>query len=152
MSSNNKELTTLTGLNRTKQWFEQAIPSPTVEQACVQIGCGYEETAERARTLGDKKAESALNLSAKIWKKAGKGEIDYILNDLDRAQLLDDIVDEIVTRIGEAHMLGLDIIGALDEVNRSNFSKFEDGKPVFSEQGKISKGKYYTPPNLKPYI
>ena len=139
-------------LQRTKEWFEIAIPNPTVEQACIQIGCGYEETAERARTLGDARAERVLNLSSNVWKEARQNEIDHILYGLDKVQLLDDIVDEIVTRVGEAHMLGLDIIGALAEVNRSNFSKFENGKPVFNEQGKISKGKDYTPPQLESFI
>lgn len=152
MSSDNKELTALTGLNRTKQWFEIAVPTPTIKQACIQIGCGYEETAELAGTLGDVQLSMQLYRGSNKWKKAGKNEIKHISSDLDRVQFLDDIVDEIVTRIGKAHMLGMDILGALEEVNRSNFSKFENGKPLFNEQGKISKGEHYTPPNLTPYI
>ena len=73
-------------------------------------------------------------------------------NDKDKVQMLDDIVDEIITRVGIAHTMGFDIEGALAEVNRSNFSKFEDGQAVFDENGKITKGKHYSKPDLKPYI
>jgi len=30
--------------------------------------------------------------------------------------------------------------------------KFVDGKPVFNEQGKITKGQNYSKPNLKPFL
>jgi hypothetical protein len=43
-------------------------------------------------------------------------------------------------------------IDGLAEVNDSNYSKFEYGKPVFNKQGKISKGKYYKPPQLDKFI
>ena len=44
------------------------------------------------------------------------------------------------------------IEGALKEVNDSNHSKFENGKAVFNEQGKITKGKNYSPPELGKFI
>lgn len=154
MSSDNKELIQLTGIDQTKAWFEQAIPNPTIEQACVQVGCGLEETSELAKTLNC--PELSRNLAN--YANSYKTKNEYAINELtllskeDAQQMLDDIVDEIVTRVGIAHMMGFDIAGALTEVNRSNFSKFENGKPVFDEQGKITKGKNYTPPDLTPYI
>ena len=60
--------------------------------------------------------------------------------------------DQIVTAVGVAHMLGYDIEGALAEVNASNFSKFENGQPVFNESGKIKKGTFYREPELLPFI
>lgn len=88
-----------------------------------------------------------------LWKRCGPIEVEELSGPgLDKVQMLDDIVDEIVTRVGLAHMMGFDLLGALAEVNRSNFSKFEDGKPVFDENGKITKGKHYTPPNLTNMI
>ena len=48
-------------------------------------------------------------------------------------------------------MLGYDMDAAIDEVDRSNWSKFdEDGKPIFNENGKVMKGPNYTKPKLKP--
>ena len=141
-------------LKNTKAWFEQAIPEPTIKTTCVQIGCAYEETAELAITLGDNSLSRRLNRISSVWKNPQDGEIDEIttMSGKDKIQMLDDIVDEIVTRIGIAHNMGFDIEGALAEVNRSNFSKFEDDKPVFDANGKITKGNHYTPPELGKFI
>ena len=67
-------------------------------------------------------------------------------------ELLDALADGIVTAAGLAYMQGMDIDGALAEVNRSNFSKFENGHPVFLNGGKIGKGRHYTPPELEPFL
>lgn len=70
----------------------------------------------------------------------------------DRVGLLDSLADQIVTATGVGTFLGMNVPGALAEVNRSNYSKFEDGEPVFNENKKVMKGKDYTPPDLTPYI
>lgn len=49
-------------------------------------------------------------------------------------------------------MNGFDIVGALQEVNRSNWSKFENGEPIFDENGKIKKGPNYRPPDLSKFV
>ena len=140
-------------LEKTKKWFEQAIPEPTIEQACVQVGCGYEETGELARTLCDDVRPDLEEVSIK-YKSLCKTRLSFLseMNVGERVQMLDDIVDEIVTRVGIGHCMGMDVLGALDEVNRSNFSKFEDGKPVFDANGKITKGKDYVKPNLEKFV
>lgn len=139
-----------------KNWFEVAVPEPTIEQACVQIGCHYEEVAEMLAVTGDSGAMSEVDVCARYYKSASKNylsDLDLLAqSDSDMVELLDSLCDQIVTAIGVAHMLGMDIEGALDEVNRSNHSKFEDGKAVFNEQGKISKGKDYFAPDLAQYI
>lgn len=70
----------------------------------------------------------------------------------DSVELLDSLADQIVTATGVGTFLGMNVPGALSEVNRSNYSKFEDGEPVFNENKKVMKGKDYTPPDLTPYI
>lgn len=70
----------------------------------------------------------------------------------DRVELLDALADQIVTATGIGTFLGMNVPGALAEVNRSNYSKFEDGEPIFNENKKVMKGKDYTPPDLAPYI
>lgn len=156
MSSDNKELIHLTGIEQTKAWFEQAIPEPTIADACVQIGCHMEEVGEMLEVTGDHGAlDEVLVISNYYKQKHGNYLVDTgaIFTDKQaKTELLDSLADQIVTAIGVAHMFGFDISGALAEVNRSNFSKFEGGKPVFDANGKIAKGKNYTPPDLTPYI
>lgn len=70
----------------------------------------------------------------------------------DRIGLLDSLADQIVTATGVGTFLGMNVPGALAEVNRSNYSKFEDGEPVFNENKKVMKGKDYTPPDLTSFV
>lgn len=139
-------------INEIKTWFELAKPNPTIEDACVQIGCHYEEVAEMADALADDVKE-ILNLS-ELWKGTELTSYMWIskFSHHQKIELLDALCDQIVTSVGVAHMLRMDIEGALKEVNRSNFSKFENGLPVFNEQGKIAKGKDYTPPSLEDFV
>ena len=44
-------------------------------------------------------------------------------------------------------------VKAFEEVHRSNMSKLGlDGKPIYREDGKITKGPDYFPPNLKQFL
>ena len=104
-----------------------------------------------AEAMGDGEAQHSLEVTADNYKAI----MDWCYNSAkssNKIELLDSLCDQIVTAIGVAHMLGMDIENALAEVNRSNHSKFEDGKPVFNAQGKISKGVNYTPPKLGKFI
>lgn len=137
------------------KWFSDAKPNPTIEDACVQIGCGYEETAERAKaTFESAGMQCDLKRTAENYKSK---HVDYleVIEDLeheDKVELLDSMCDEIVTRVGEAYMLGFDIIGALNEVIASNDSKrMPDGTFPLDENGKITKEspKFFKPDLLK---
>ena len=136
-----------------KEWFKAAKPNPSTADACVQIGCHYEEVSEMSAVLYDD-VEYALAETAILYKIKHSeyiGVVEKLSADA-RVQLLDALCDQVVTAVGVAYMMGMDIEGALAEVNRSNWSKFEGGVPVFNEQGKIAKGVQYTPPELSDYI
>lgn len=136
-----------------KEWFKAAKPNPSTADACVQIGCHYEEVSEMSAVLYDD-VRFALAATALLYKK-NRSRYIGVLEELSadaRVELLDALCDQVVTAVGVAYMMGMDIEGALAEVNRSNWSKFEGGVPVFNEQGKIAKGVEYTPPELSDYI
>ena len=136
------------------EWFKAAKPNPSTADACVQIGCHYEEVSEMGAALCDYDVACELADTALLYKMNPNwyiGAIEELSADA-RVELLDSLCDQIVTAVGVAYMMGMDIEGALAEVNRSNWSKFEGGVPVFNEQGKIAKGVEYTPPELSDYI
>ena len=137
-----------------KAWFQAAKPNPSTADACVQIGCHYEEVSEMGAALCDDDVACELADTALLYKMNNICYIDAIeeLNADARVELLDALCDQIVTAVGVAYMMGMDIEGALAEVNRSNWSKFKGGVPVFNAQGKIAKGAEYTPPELSDYI
>lgn len=137
-----------------KEWFKAAKPNPSNADVCVQIGCHYEEVAEMNAVL-NYDVEYMLAATAQEYQMYYSGYLGAALEELNadaRVELLDALCDQIVTAVGVAYMMGMDIEGALAEVNRSNWSKFEGGVPVFNEQGKIAKGVQYTPPELSDYI
>lgn len=142
-------------LVETKQWFQKAVPNPTSKNFSTQVGCHLEEVAEML--------DAITNTNPDLATKMGflKDAIDHVGNLLkkeegvvvkDPVDLLDSLADQIVTATGVGTFLGMNVPGALAEVNRSNYSKFEDGEPVFNENKKVMKGKDYTPPDLTPYI
>ena len=87
-----------------------------------------------------------------LQRQLKTGAIELDLTQIDRIVLLNALCDQIVTAVGTAHMLGMDIHGALAEVAASNDSKFgEDGHPIFNQEQKIVKGPNYRAPDLSRY-
>lgn len=129
------------------EWFRIAKPNPTAKDIATQIGCHYEEVGEMMQAMGECVLQQKLEYSAD-WLKSGKA----YLGDIDKVALCDALCDQIVTAIGVGYMMGFDMEKALAEVIRSNYSKFDNGQPIFNEHGKIIKGANYTPPNLNNFI
>lgn len=144
-----------TGIEKTKEWFEVAIPNPTKDKQRVQLGVHIEEFLEMLDAIEIPYIlDEVKNLKESLFKVSNIVKTDPKANIIvkSRKELLDAMADQIVTATGVSHMYGLDVVGALDEVNESNFSKFIDGKPVFNEHGKIGKGMFYKKPNLEPFV
>lgn len=129
-------------------WFKKAVPNPTDKNRAVQYGCHLEEVAEMAQvTNTPEDLTSELEVVSEYFKSRSKEFRIY-----SKDKLLDSLCDQIVTAVGVAYMNGFDIVGALQEVNRSNWSKFNNGEPVFDENGKIKKGENYSPPDLSKFV
>lgn len=138
-------------LETTKQWFDIAIPEPDLEKRCVQLGCHFEEVAEMFESLGMGQHAHNMHKTASMFKSKSRIAMD-VTRKANKLTLADSMGDQQVTATGVMHMFEIDSVGVLTEINRSNFSKFEDGKAVFDENGKIRKGKDYTPPNLESFV
>lgn len=116
-------------------WFKAAKPNPTEKDKATQIGAHFEEVSEMMQAF-HKDIDGEVIAFPENW------EID----------LLDSLCDQIVTAIGVGYMMGFDMVGALQEVNLSNWSKFdENGDPIFNEHGKIVKGENYFKPDLAKF-
>lgn len=145
-------------LDDTLRWFKEAVPTPTSTTLSVQMGVHFEEVTEHLDCVMGNHQVAAMNvLQAKDALKRLADDMkanpdDYGIHHEDRQELLDALCDQLVTAAGTGYMLGFDITAALHEVNRSNYSKFEDGKAVFTEQGKIKKGKDFFRPDLAQFV
>ena len=145
-------------LANTEAWFRKAVPNPTSKNISTQMGCHLEEVVEMLDVLQTKypgyknKLDDARKHLRFISNLLKQEEDSFFIKEEDRKELLDSLADQIVTATGVGTFLGMNVPGALAEVNRSNYSKFEDGEPVFNENKKVMKGKDYTPPDLSQFI
>ena len=144
-------------ITQTTHWFELAHADQGHQKRTVQLGVHFEEVGEMLAALksGDfdtsvllDEAQIAMETLAAHLKQNSK----TVHINAERVLLLDSLCDQVVTAAGVAYDFGYKFPQALREVNRSNFSKFVNGAPVFDENGKIEKGPDYTPPNLISYV
>ena len=141
---------------KTVDWFNIARPAPNAAQTRVQLGVHFEEVVEMLLEISSpneitdkllRDACFAMNILA-YNLKAYESVIHY----KSHINILDSICDQIVTATGVAHHLGYSVVGALDEVNASNFSKFENGEAIVDVNGKIAKGCDYFKPDLSAFV
>jgi predicted HAD superfamily Cof-like phosphohydrolase len=145
-------------LKATKQWFEKALSSPVSKNIHTQLGCHFEEVREMIIEIEgiNPEAERLLGNAAHHihelaeYLKQNDGVI--VVREANRLDFLDSIADQLVTAVGSAHVLHMDPVGALDETNRSNYSKFVDGEPIFDNNRKVAKGPNYTKTDLRPFV
>lgn len=144
-------------LESIKGWFKVAKPNPTEKDKATQIGAHFKEVSEMMWAL------SCNNIANKIYEVS---EEFYACNAIDKdidgkfielpknweIDLFNSLCYQIITAIGVGYMMGFDMVGALDEVNKSNWSKFKDGAPVFDENGKIAKTDGYFKPDLAKFL
>ena len=137
------------------EWFKAAKPEPTEKDKATQIGCHFEEVSEMMAALSCNPYQTSRISKEFYHSDAINKDIDgddVELPDNWQIELLDALCDQIVTAIGVGYMMGFDMAGALDEVNKSNWSKFKDGVPVFDENGKIAKTDGYFKPDLAKFL
>jgi hypothetical protein len=142
-------------ITQTKQWFEEAVPTPTKNTQKVQVGVHIEEFLEMMQCIDvptNPEQLEAIKTAAKILSDTLKEDPSANLVINNRKEFLDAICDQQVTATGCGHVFGMDTAGALNEVNRSNWSKFENNKAIFKSNGKIAKGVNYSEPNLDSFL
>lgn len=139
-------------LQRTLDWFKEAKPNPELKDLSVQIGCHFEEVVEMLDALGHAEMAHNLEILANSYKQNKQTERLIELTHEHKVEVLDSLADQVVTATGVAYMAGFDFYSAFAEVNDSNWSKFENGKAVFDENGKIKKGENYFKPKLEKFV
>lgn len=81
-------------------------------------------------------------------------ELNEAINNSDKVETLDALIDILVVTIGAIHSMGADGEGAWKEVMSTNFAKIdsETGKVRKRADGKVLKPEGWTPPKLAQYI
>lgn len=108
------------------QWFNIAKPTPTIKDFHTQLGAHVEEFTELFEEGLDFTSADPVIQDLKLVKDyyyAESPDPDFE-KEINKVAVLDSICDQIVTGVGLAYMLGMDIEGALKEVAASNDSKY----------------------------
>jgi hypothetical protein len=144
-------------------WFEKTNPVPTNDCFHKSLSKHLEKTSQLLlsfRDVGrDFNTREQIGLSADVMShiqrqvRAGRNGIELVVEDIDTDDLLHNLCGQVVTSIGIAHSLKLDIIRALLEICASYTTKYdEEGNPFFNDQSNPVNGPNYRSPDLTPYI
>ncbi|WP_432481723.1 nucleoside triphosphate pyrophosphohydrolase family protein [Moraxella sp. ZY200743] len=142
------------------QWFKIAKPNPSNQDLIKQIAFHCEEFSEMLIAIRcDDIADMVERLKYDLLSISNDAdESKEFMDNVDEAELIDALCDQIVTALGVGYMISFDMEGALAEVNRSNYTKFttdEHGNlvPYITKNGKIGKNPdTYRRPNLEPFM
>ena len=141
-------------LESIQEWFAVAKPEVTAKDVTTQLGCVMEEFSEMASALGSVHwDDDEVRQTSMALYELEPDDAQRFVSYINREDLLDAFCDIIVTVVGAADMLGMDLLPALDEVNNSNWSKFKNGLPILREDGKIMKNpETYFEPRLDSFV
>ena len=115
----------------------------------------FEKVGEFMKTFGQEvKSKSSLS-SAKInilrinLIEEELDELKQAINQKNLLEVADALTDILYVTYGAGHAFGINLDKCFEEVQNSNMSKLgNDGKPIYSEKGKVLKGPNYFKPNL----
>lgn len=114
------------------------------DQAKFMNACG--------QTVGDRNADQ-FDLYLKLIKEE-VDELQVAVDNNDRVEQLDALIDIMVVTVGAVQSLGVDGEGAWKEVMSTNFAKIDSltGRVRKREDGKVLKPVGWRPPELSKYI
>ena len=115
----------------------------------------FEKVGEFMKTFGQEvKSKSSLS-SDKInflridLIEEELDELKQAINQKNLIEVADALTDILYVTYGAGHAFGINLDKCFEEVQNSNMSKLgDDGKPIYSEKGKVLKGPNYFKPNL----
>ncbi len=94
-------------------------------------------------------------LRKKLTKEECVTELHEGIDEKNLLKILDALCDSLYVIYGTAVAYGLDSVldAAFNEVHESNMTKLgPDGKPIYNEFGKVTKGPNYRPPDLRKFV
>ena len=81
------------------------------------------------------------------------GELNEAMKNKDLLEVADALTDILYVTYGAGHAFGIDLDKCFNEVQNSNMSKLDsNGKPIYNNDGKVTKGPNYFKPDLKKFV
>jgi len=80
-------------------------------------------------------------------------ELEHAMKTKNLKEVADALTDILYVTYGAGFAYGINLDKCFKEVQRANMSKLgQDGKPIYSDKGKVMKGPNYMGPNLKQFV
>ena len=119
----------------------------------------FEKVGKFMETFGQE-VKSKSSLSSEKINSLRVNLIEEELEELKQAireknllEVADALTDLLYVTYGAGHAFGINLDKCFDEVQKSNMSKLGlDGKPIYSDKGKVLKGPKYFKPNLSHFL
>ena len=119
----------------------------------------FEKVGKFMKTFGQE-IKSKSSLSSEKINSLRVSLIEEELEELKQAireknllEVADALTDLLYVTYGAGHAFGINLDKCFDEVQKSNMSKLGlDGKPIYSDKGKVLKGPKYFKPNLSHFL
>ena len=119
----------------------------------------FEKVGKFMKTFGQE-VKSRSSLSSEKINSLRVSLIEEELEELKQAiseknllEVADALTDLLYVTYGAGHAFGINLDKCFDEVQKSNMSKLGlDGKPIYSDKGKVLKGPKYFKPNLSHFL
>lgn len=146
-----------------KDWFDTLAPEPSNKDAHLQISDHIKEFRKTlfalkscARTF---RMSEQVGLAIDVLEflerqiKALDPNDNFLLEDLPRVDMIDTLMNQMVSTVGLAHMLEMDPVKSFKEVVSSYPEKFDEtGSPIFDQTRKLVDNPRYRYPDLTPYV
>ena len=112
---------------------------------------------EKFMLAGDQIVDKCIDSQYSMYLELIKeevGELQAAIEDEDKVEQLDALIDILVVTVGAIHSMGADAEGAWNEVMATNFAKIDPttGKVFKREDGKILKPEGWKAPELEPFL
>ena len=140
-------------LDVTKSIDYSNITSENLEVFRLRVRLILEETFELIEALVTKEMYS-LEFQpqlARLYESLDRITLQD-LSEISFEGIADATTDQQYILLGNANAFGINLDACFQEVHRSNMTKFENGKAILDNRGKLKKGKDYKPPNLTPLL
>ena len=80
-------------------------------------------------------------------------ELKHAIKEKNLLEVADALTDLLYVTYGAGHAFGINLDKCFEEVQKSNMSKLGlDGKPIYSDKGKVLKGPKYFKPDLSNFL
>ena len=117
-----------------------------------KVGLFMKTFGQEVKTKSSLSSEKINSLRVSLIEEELE-ELKQAIREKNLLEVADALTDLLYVTYGAGHAFGINLDKCFDEVQKSNMSKLGlDGKPIYSDKGKVLKGPKYFKPNLSHFL